>query len=393
MNDCRRSSTAGTGGRLDDLLDSQCAERPLRVAVPRGRDRRESDDSDPASTPAASGGRRRRDRHARRGRADARATRGVAGVPLPLGARVPRAAPRFREPAALEGRRSRRGHGSVPREGRQGLGEADAERLRAILRAAMESTEVSCGPNDYVIPNRRPASVRRAERSNKMIWETVVRVGERVGVRATVHALRRAFAVAFLTTHPGAIESLQALMNHSRIDTTQEYLRALNKSKAMEAVRDLSWGSGFRRSPGGAYGIRTRATAVRGRRPRPLDECARRGQGSEREVKEERRPTGRRSSATWGHAGGHFPEPQEDLRPQSHSIGCARRYLSAASRISSKNFPMCGPFPSRDSGDAASGLKGTAVSAEEDRRPTLRRKASFLSSSKAALPGGLRHFR
>jgi hypothetical protein len=31
-------------------------------------------------------------------------------------------------------------------------------------------------------------------------------------------------------------------MNHARIDTTQVYLRALNRSKAMEAVRDLSWG-------------------------------------------------------------------------------------------------------------------------------------------------------
>jgi hypothetical protein len=59
--------------------------------------------------------------------------------------------------------------------------------------------------------------VRRVERSNKIIWETVQRVGERVGVRATVHSLRRSFAVAFLTSHPGAIESLQALMNHSRI--------------------------------------------------------------------------------------------------------------------------------------------------------------------------------
>jgi site-specific recombinase XerD len=78
--------------------------------------------------------------------------------------------------------------------------------------------------------NRRPASVRRAERSNKVIWETVMRVANRVGVRATVHALRRAFAVAFLTSHPGAIESLQALMNHSRIDTTQVYLRALNRT-------------------------------------------------------------------------------------------------------------------------------------------------------------------
>ena len=100
-----------------------------------------------------------------------------------------------------------------------------------------------------MIPNRRPASIRRAERSNKIIWETVLRVAERAGVRATVHALRRAFAVAFLTSHPGAIESLQALMNHSRIDTTQVYLQALNRSKAMEAVRDLSWGSGLRPQP------------------------------------------------------------------------------------------------------------------------------------------------
>ena len=28
-------------------------------------------------------------------------------------------------------------------------------------------------------------------------------VAERVGVKATMHALRRAFAVAFLTSHPG----------------------------------------------------------------------------------------------------------------------------------------------------------------------------------------------
>jgi hypothetical protein len=42
---------------------------------------------------------------------------------------------------------------------------------------------------------------------------------------------------------------LQALMNHSRIDTTQVYLRALNRSKAMEVVRDLSWGLGFQLEP------------------------------------------------------------------------------------------------------------------------------------------------
>jgi len=95
------------------------------------------------------------------------------------------------------------------------------------------------------VPNRRLATVRRAERCNKVIWNTVVIVADRVGVVATMHTLRRAFAVAFLESHAGALESLQALMNHSRIDTTQVYLKALNRSKAMEAVRDLQWGSRF----------------------------------------------------------------------------------------------------------------------------------------------------
>jgi integrase/recombinase XerD len=117
------------------------------------------------------------------------------------------------------------------------------DELREILREAVESTEVSCRPDDYVIPNRRSASVRRSERSDKVIWETVLKVADRVGVRSTTHALRRAFAVAFLTSHPGELESLQALMNHSRRDTTQVYLRAMNRTKVMEAVRDLSWNS------------------------------------------------------------------------------------------------------------------------------------------------------
>jgi integrase len=88
--------------------------------------------------------------------------------------------------------------------------------LFEILRAAVESNEVPCSGDDYVIPNRRPASVRRVERSDKVIWETVLRVAERVGVRATVHALRRAFAVEFPDASswsdrgaPGAAQSLK----------------------------------------------------------------------------------------------------------------------------------------------------------------------------------------
>jgi len=127
--------------------------------------------------------------------------------------------------------------------------------LLEILRAAVESDEVGCRGDDYVIPNRRAATVRRKERSDKVIWETIVDLGERIGVRVTVHALRRAFAVSFLTSHPGALESLQALMSHSRIDTTEVYLRALNRDLAMEAVRDLSWNrtSGFQSDRGKAH--------------------------------------------------------------------------------------------------------------------------------------------
>ena len=85
--------------------------------------------------------------------------------------------------------------------------------------------------------------VRRAERSSKVIWETVRRVAERAGVRGHVHAIRAAFAVHYLETHPGDLEALQALMGHTRSDTTQVYLRKLNRTKAMERVRDLEWGT------------------------------------------------------------------------------------------------------------------------------------------------------
>ena len=42
-------------------------------------------------------------------------------------------------------------------------------------------------------------------------------------------------------------------MGHSKIETTQTYLRRLNRDRAMERVRDLSWG------PFGAF--RAKATS------------------------------------------------------------------------------------------------------------------------------------
>ena len=138
------------------------------------------------------------------------------------------------------------GHLRLREKGRKVVDLPMPDELVAILRAAVESGRVPTKPDDYVIPNRRPASVRRAERSNKVVWETVVKVSRRAGVRATSHALRRAFAVAFLSSNPGAIEALQALMAHQHIGTTQVYLRALNRAKSMEAVRALSWGGAGR---------------------------------------------------------------------------------------------------------------------------------------------------
>jgi len=51
--------------------------------------------------------------------------------------------------------------------------------------------------------------------------------------------------VRFRESHPGEVEALQRLMGHSKMETTQIYLRRLDRERAMERVRGLSWGSPF----------------------------------------------------------------------------------------------------------------------------------------------------
>lgn len=58
----------------------------------------------------------------------------------------------------------------------------------------------------------------------------------------------------FLETHPGELEALQRLMGHTKIETTQTYLRRFNAEKAMESVRDLSYGQRFGDFPAKAPG-------------------------------------------------------------------------------------------------------------------------------------------
>ena len=94
----------------------------------------------------------------------------------------------------------------------------------AMRRWAIDSGTLGPGVDPYVIPMARKQT-RRGERDDRVIWRTVKRVGERVGIDFYPHSVRAAFAVNFLEAHPGELEALQALMGHSKIETTQTYLR------------------------------------------------------------------------------------------------------------------------------------------------------------------------
>src|SRR5581483_1738347 len=112
--------------------------------------------------------------------------------------------------------------------------------LLELYRQA-DAAGVWLGPRDFLIPNRRATRVP-GQRSNKVVYAIVKRVAARARVSAHPHALRAAFAVQFDEQHPDHSHTLQILMGHSRPETTQTYLRRKNKAKAMETVRDLTFG-------------------------------------------------------------------------------------------------------------------------------------------------------
>lgn len=108
----------------------------------------------------------------------------------------------------------------------------------AIARGALAN---EWQPDDpYLIPPEGPLS-RPDARDDRVIWRLVKKVAARAGVEAHVHALRAAFATFYLETHENDIVGLQELMGHASIETTKLYLRKLNKRRAMEPVRGLSW--------------------------------------------------------------------------------------------------------------------------------------------------------
>jgi integrase len=113
------------------------------------------------------------------------------------------------------------------------------DELAALLEAAIVDGVIR-NPDDYLIPPEGPLS-RAGDRDDRVIWRVVKRVAASVGVEAHTHALRAAFATFYLEQNPGELVGLQKLMGHESIEVTRLYLRKLDKQRAMEPVRGLSW--------------------------------------------------------------------------------------------------------------------------------------------------------
>jgi len=114
--------------------------------------------------------------------------------------------------------------------------------LAAILQAA-EAAGVWTSEREYLIPNRRETR-REGERSNKVVYAIVKRLAERAGVETHPHSLRAAFAVRF-DEQVADVMALKDLLGHTRLETTQVYLRRRDRARGMEKVRGLNWSSVF----------------------------------------------------------------------------------------------------------------------------------------------------
>jgi site-specific recombinase XerD len=122
------------------------------------------------------------------------------------------------------------------------------EELDQLLEAALAAGAIEDGrrwlpdrtQSPYLVPPERPLQNR--ERDDRVIWRLVKDVAERAGVVTHVHALRAAFAVAYLEQNPGDVEALRLNLGHRQLATTQTYLRKLNAETAMARNRSLSWG-------------------------------------------------------------------------------------------------------------------------------------------------------
>lgn len=116
--------------------------------------------------------------------------------------------------------------------------------LRTVLEASIARGEIRPAPEDYLVPPEGYLQ-RSGNRDDRVIWRVVKKVAARAGVNAHVHALRAAFAVYYLEHFERDTFGLQELMGHTDPKTTRTYLRRFDKRRAMEPVRELSWGIAF----------------------------------------------------------------------------------------------------------------------------------------------------
>lgn len=99
------------------------------------------------------------------------------------------------------------------------------------------------GADAYLIPSEGTLTEERAnERDDRVIWNIVKRLAWRASIDATVHSLRAAFACFYLEQNPGDVLGAKTLLGHKSMQTTNVYLRKLDKGVQMERVRSLDWG-------------------------------------------------------------------------------------------------------------------------------------------------------
>jgi integrase len=115
------------------------------------------------------------------------------------------------------------------------------DELAGILEASIIRGEIWEPPADYLVPPQH--YLRRADqRDDRVIWRLVRKVADDVGIRANVHAFRRAFAVFYLQHNPDDVVGLKDLLGHRNLETTMRYLRKRDKQEGMKRVKSLSWG-------------------------------------------------------------------------------------------------------------------------------------------------------
>jgi site-specific recombinase XerD len=124
------------------------------------------------------------------------------------------------------------------------------DRLRSIYRQLEPAADdhVFVAETEQWVSNEH--RVRRlidpkTPRTEKTLWRMVGRVSDRAGVHPLgPHMLRRGFANSFLRDTrdrfgTADVWTLQLLMGHSRIDTTERYLKELESDDAADVLRRL----------------------------------------------------------------------------------------------------------------------------------------------------------